>query len=78
MSPLLRAARIPSRGYILALLLGAALGTLSPFSSDWRITMSADSLARFLVVAIAAALVAGAFLIHPALGIFVGIILFLG
>jgi hypothetical protein len=28
MSPLLRAARIPSRGYILALLLGAALGTL--------------------------------------------------
>jgi hypothetical protein len=28
MSPLLRTARIPSRGYILALLLGAALGTL--------------------------------------------------
>ena len=28
MSPLLRATRTPSRGYILALLLGAALGTL--------------------------------------------------
>ena len=27
-SPLLRAARTPSRGYILALLLGTALGTL--------------------------------------------------
>jgi len=40
--------------------------------------MSAYSIARFLVVAIAAALVAGAFLIHPALGIFVGIVLFLG
>jgi hypothetical protein len=28
MSPLLRAVSIPSRGYILAILLGAALGTL--------------------------------------------------
>ena len=28
MSPLLAACRMPSRGYILALLLGAALGTL--------------------------------------------------
>lgn len=39
--------------------------------------MSADSLARFLVVSIAAVITAGAFMVHPALGLFVGIVLFL-
>jgi len=37
-----------------------------------------DTFARLIVVSIFAALVAGAFLIHTALGIFVGIVLFLG
>jgi len=37
-----------------------------------------DTLARLIVVSIAAALVVGAVAIHPLLGLFLGLVLFLG